>query len=1320
MKKGALILFLALAILIPSALADPIDETIKKITYHAEQYESGNINYAQLVVYTSTLSRDLAEAMGATSREHDPVLKAEQLESALGKPTETTKWVWVDTRDGNGYEKKLDSEASAWRKLIFDGKRIQLWLSAWPNIEIKNNEEILFYRLHLETLFKSQKGQINIKEKIEEITLLAEKYSESPGKENLDSLAKESVNAEQSFSNFFNQNPADCEEIMNDLFGSENKREDQKILIQEIVLYAGDNFEAIIRFEGCENCNWKWLNPTDIRIEGRGPEFRQQEFQEEFPNSRGKFSSFTTEDFKQESRKLVDDMKSDLEAGNYQSAMQKSHEFRALAQAWDEYTNDVNKELEQNQNFWETMSEEERQECQRTYCWIKKDQERREAEKELRAANYEERKAFYSELFAGYEKKEFYYEQEQWEKRLVEKFKEFGEEICSNNIDDNNNQQIDCAESQCGGKVCGYETVMRVGEDNQTSEEKIELYCIAGTCQAKEEIVEEKVVVCGNHLCEENEQETCAEDCTACFQHEPLECSGQVIFSGADEKGCPLEPVCLLEDLSCETDEDCIDPLCGDASCVEGACQITQLTECREPECVDGERKINHCSSGEEVVVEECTNGLWRETGVECEEGISETAEEIEEIEVVGDECVVKSDCGNENDVCSNGRCVTLPESIRSEEQEIQDSMEVEETTEEIPESQEQQESEQETEEIPEVEPEQTPEITGNVIFSFFRTLASRMKITGFTVGDGGDAGEGENPDGEEGTGESGGGSEEGANEQENENPEGNQNEQNEDSDNSQESNSENRDDEREDEERRERDEGEDRQGQERDETERRENECGERCNRECYDREIRPCVEGCIREDCGEELECKVDEVRVSCEAKCEGENSLDLCKSECSEKCLKGEDTWIEPEREQHKEERFVFTVGGSCRESQGKTESFVWFGGWAGDRNDEFNNFHLIKNKYYSQGGNDWCGQDLENLLKQRKELENSLNEEFARWFFEQYVANSAEDWEKHISGIYEIYWRDVDISRQITERLQCLGEASLPPHELINFKYETEYGSVEFWEEIKTTSQFGEGEREIISPYMKTWLFPSREFFKLEMKKSMEAHKLPGPPEQEKTGRLSEEEKQDLREDEEFMRAVREFNDRYGENFVLQLKDFETGEIVFNVYGQINEKELMYFEPMPPAGNPGENVKVELDVDKLLNIVSEEQRRVELESPPWDRKPREGNFVKRTTDGVKMYIMFRSLMNSAVVTPENAESHAKFFTRQFFERVMGDGEHENEEGREGPGGCKNEEECREYCENPDNRKECSQFRDDFEEDTPSGWEDKESLTGEVVRN
>ena len=57
--------------------------------------------------------------------------------------------------------------------------------------------------------------------------------------------------------------------------------------------------------------------------------------------------------------------------------------------------------------------------------------------KEMQDMHCDKIKNFYSELFSGYYRREYYFTQIEFKQRLVEEFKEFGEEICDNNKDDN-------------------------------------------------------------------------------------------------------------------------------------------------------------------------------------------------------------------------------------------------------------------------------------------------------------------------------------------------------------------------------------------------------------------------------------------------------------------------------------------------------------------------------------------------------------------------------------------------------------------------------------------------------------------------------------------------------------------------------------------------------------------------------------------------------------------------------------------------------------------------------------------------------------------
>ena len=397
------------------------------------------------------------------------------------------------------------------------------------------------------------------------------------------------------------------------------------------------------------------------------------------------------------------------------------------------------------------------------------------------------------------------------------------------------------------------------------------------------------------------------------------------------------------------------------------------------------------------------------------------------------------------------------------------------------------------------------------------------------------------------------------------------------------------------------------------------------------------PCVENCTWEECGNELECNIDEITKTCEEKCESEKDISQCKEECKSKCIKDENTWVEPEKNEWKEEKGAFAVGGGCRKENVKTNAFLWFNGWG----ESFEQIQPLKERYYMGGQAEWCKWELEDLQKQRKEFEKSFNYEFAQWFFEKYLANSAENWKDVQSGIYEIYWQGgADLARQISERMYCLGLKEIPfDYKLINFTYETEYGKVEYWEELKTidfSKEFKEenseepnsapsGEEiEIITPYMKVWIFPSKEFIIYEMKKAMEEGKFPGS-EGESEKNIAEEIRQGIGQIPKFREKVTELSNKYGGSFDIsvQLKNYEKNEIVYNLFVEMNEENLIEITPMLPEEMPENDGTMIINFDKIYELISlqeKEMRGDELQSPPWDKKPRNRG-INQATNKVK---------------------------------------------------------------------------------------------------
>ncbi|MBL7147600.1 MAG: hypothetical protein ISS82_02135 [Nanoarchaeota archaeon] len=197
--KKEVVLILCLLFLMQFVSASSIDDEIQKITHYAEEYETGNINYIQLLLHASSVKQNLNKLMGATDMEYGGLLELDQLKSFLGEPSEQTKWVWVEKEER---EKRLDEEVPVWKTILYDGKKIQVRISAFPSLFMKEDKESLIYRLNFEINFKKPKEDMNIKGKINEIQDLAEIFNLNPSNENAENLAKESVKAEKTFESY--------------------------------------------------------------------------------------------------------------------------------------------------------------------------------------------------------------------------------------------------------------------------------------------------------------------------------------------------------------------------------------------------------------------------------------------------------------------------------------------------------------------------------------------------------------------------------------------------------------------------------------------------------------------------------------------------------------------------------------------------------------------------------------------------------------------------------------------------------------------------------------------------------------------------------------------------------------------------------------------------------------------------------------------------------------------------------------------------------------------------------------------------------------
>ena len=563
------------------------------------------------------------------------------------------------------------------------------------------------------------------------------------------------------------------------------------------------------------------------------------------------------------------------------------------------------------------------------------------------------------------------------------------------------------------------------------------------------------------------------------------------------------------------------------------------------------------------------------------------------EPELTGEECILVSDCSGENDICSNGECKEIPEEFIEEEEEIIEEEPVEE--EKKPEKEKSKEKEKEPEPVeeepeeekekgkkgkeePELEPEpiqEEPEITGDSVLDTITGFVT--SILGLAVEDGckedSDCGLNQNCDPFMG-------------------------------------------------------------------------EC--RCKEYFHDCNSRDGQgndeDGCESEDptCGGEREmCEggcnenqyCDEKRGNCmcnegfwecdgywvngcesEERCEGcEDDSDCMQDICAPGdmkhvinfgCVQGS-TW--------KEERGAVHFGGGCDFHPTGTIPSPYLGFDAvGGPFDQIRMYTQSVERF-ERG---WCEFELRNRIKERKELQESYNQEFLAWFFEEYVSDEPDKWDKHMEGIYDIYWKFVDNSKETNKVLRCLNQNKFPSeYELVTkIEYESEYGHLKFWEEKAIVDGV-----EIFSPFMQMGTFPPKEFIKEDFRTSMEEGTMPGPPGKEKPG-LSPAEIKEAKQDKKFMEEIRDISDEFGgsADFLITINDDE--EILYKAMLTINPEIIFNFEIKDIDREP--DVTISVDFDFMYGIIEDIEKKMELERPPWDERPRIRETIKGAIDKGKM--------------------------------------------------------------------------------------------------
>ncbi len=621
MKKRVAAMFFLVLLIIPIILsATPQVEFKKRLqsaAFYAENYEAGNpdYDYAKLLIYLYTAEEDQNALLKIKETNK---ITTDNLKEFLGEP-EYTYWVLESNTDN---EIQLDDSVPLWLdKVIYDGTKIQIKLNVVPYI-LASKE--IFYKSKYNVVFKREVSTEDIINKVPELERLAKTYAlqaddEEQSIQSGNELAELASNIEVVAAQLFKQSDDPYRDLVK-IFGEEALIKEEKVTTKEYQIY--ENSRAILSI--CESCEGvgddMWLKLDFEMYNDKGDKIRYYlDPVDTFP-----YETMGINALKLELINSFVELTTLLGDGKYSDAFNLMNRITILSEFFSDKVNEGN-------------------------------------ENEV-IGNFVDASQFYAGLFEGVPLvKTSFYTQKKFQKVIyTEAQNTTKKEVCNNGIDDNKDNFTDCEEEFCSGQVCGTKDIIEEGENGTLITNQVNLYCISGMCQEKK-VQTDKVVgpICGNNVCEEGEQGNCtdtiSEGCQAgtcpsdcgieCTQYPPLECNGEVTFSGYDQYGCPLEPICVEKKETCSTNLDCTKPLCGVTVCEKeegkstGVCKITQVEQCSQPKCIDGEKKV--CDNiDKEIITEICKLGVWEKTGEQCSlDQTSEVKEESNKVLVKQTEC---------------------------------------------------------------------------------------------------------------------------------------------------------------------------------------------------------------------------------------------------------------------------------------------------------------------------------------------------------------------------------------------------------------------------------------------------------------------------------------------------------------------------------------------------------------------------------------------------------------------------------------------------------------------------------------------------------
>jgi len=366
----------------------------------------------------------------------------------------------------------------------------------------------------------------------------------------------------------------------------------------------------------------------------------------------------------------------------------------------------------------------------------------------------------------------------------------------------------------------------------------------------------------------------------------------------------------------------------------------------------------------------------------------------------------------------------------------------------------------------------------------------------------------------------------------------------------------------------------------------------GGNCEHVCEDKEV--CDEGhephCETKDICED-ECHEEEVCVEegNETICEEE---EVCEEVCGprEVCEESENCWMEEhcyedcdKGEEHCEKHTIgeVRIEGNCREDG----SDLWLSSWSND--GEFDYFQGI-----NEGGEWNCENEIKSLVAIRKVLQEDTNDEFAEWYFEEFLQ---EDYDRILNGgngFKEVLWRIIRNEEEISDRMHCAETKEWPKgFEKIDITYKNNNTNVEVWEKFIPVEW--DNMRYYTTLFKYSWV-PDKELLKELIDYKMAETETIGP---------SAKDIAEIKSDEGKMEIVERLSEKYGGSFDVKLELAEEDENIVLRYLQINPQVIIKISEEVPEDT---DISIKVDYNTLYNFINYMSYTLEsdrIEGPRW---------------------------------------------------------------------------------------------------------------------